>query len=469
MVQSSQHRSKGTSVIRPAQASLSIFTPTALLRTSSHNAVAQHTPPVVADPQERIGLSGNHLAASSTAPEPSTEAPPRPQAFSYSSAPIAQVEDSSPAPPLHQPGIDGFLACFAPPAQSASGRSVIASSTIGTPTLANSGSVAPAPRTQHPKDPEIALKEAETGFPNLDEVSRRMLDHVRQSLKVAEAETGVKALYAGYDPYCSLGRGLGLPRSDVDFLSIVIPDSSQRETFFKSFEQAMASKPLVDLQGIQAKHTVLGLDELKVPENPQTDEERQMRHRLKMVSRSLYAAGGRGQILTDPSALLEIRTRIPASLDSDDQKILDAMPTKPKHRARQPLVEAYPTLSPCEQKMVWRIIELDPDKQDTAFLDLRPDNPDLATIASMQEKGLLLKLDASTPEFKASVARWRTRLAGNPEWLEKLDQLEAKPPRLVAPWRVSHNDDFVINDIYYPELEAQRKQAIAQGSPHVQG
>lgn len=431
---------ESTLQIGPSQISLSPRVPVGGLvtaplasRTSAPTAVWQN-------PNDHLTLTGPQTEASpSLQPSPKLELQKPESKPGWVDRPIAQFAQDT-AEVSHQPSIDGFLARLLSTSSAGSGET----------------------------DPEVAAKEAATGFPDLQEVSRRMLCHVRESLEAVEAETGVKALYAGFDPYCSLGRGLGLPRSDIDFLSIVIEDSSQKQAFFQSFQTALASRPLVDLQGMKAEHAVLGADELEVPQDPQSDEQKQRRHQLAMVSRSLYAAEGRGQILGEPEAIEQLIQRIPRSLDSDHQRILEAMPEKPKHRMRQKMIDAYPTLPGAEKKLIWRLIELDPETQDTSFLDLRVDNPELPNIQALEKRGLLLRLDPSTPEFQASLANWKQRLGGNPEWVEKLEGLAARPDRLVAPWRSSHTDDFVVNDLYFPELEAQRKRAV-HGDPTAGG
>ncbi|MGE0491103.1 MAG: hypothetical protein AB7S38_17985 [Vulcanimicrobiota bacterium] len=310
-----------------------------------------------------------------------------------------------------------------------------------------------------PKDPELARQEAATGFPDLQLVSHRMLDHVRDSLKAAAKETGIPVLYAGYDPYCSVGRGLALPKSDVDFLHIIIADGQDKERFFASFQQALAKEPLVDLQGIQAQQAVFGLDELDptpIGDNPRPKWEQLM---TKLLSRSLHGADGRGQLLADPAWAAELRQRVPASLDSQDQKVMLAMPAKPKHEARLPLAEAYPGLSRAEQKMVWRIIDNDPDEVDMSFLDLTADNPNLPIIESLADKGLLVKVETGDPVYQASVAKWRHTFRDSPAWLEELNKMDARPPRLVALWRISHQDDPIVGEMFFPDLQAQRDRA----------
>lgn len=339
-------------------------------------------------------------------------------------------------------------------------RQATASSPIDrfTPGAVEAPGLIPA-RLVEPKDPEMARKEAATGFPDLQLVSHRMLDHVRKSLEAAEKETGIAVLYAGFDPYCSVGRGLGLPQSDVDFLHIVIEDKHPKARFFASFEQAMASQPLVDLQDLKAEHAVFGLDELDptpIGDNPKPKWEQLM---TKMLARSLHGAEGRGQLLADPAWAVKLAQRVPASLDAHDEKIMQALPAKPKHEARRPLAEAYPSLSRAEQKLVWRILENDPDKADMAFLDLTPDNPDLATIESLADKGLLSKVDAADSDYQASLAKWRHIFRDSPGWLEELDKMDARPPRLVALWRISHQDDPIVGDMFFPDLQAQRDKA----------
>jgi len=300
-------------------------------------------------------------------------------------------------------------------------------------------------------DADIAQKERATGFPDLQEVSRKMLEHVRASLIAAEAETGIKVLYAGFDPYCSVGRGLALPRSDIDFLHVIVPEGAVKEAFFQSFEGSMSRKPwLVNLEGIKAQRVVLNFDDLTVPTNPQSDDERQKHYLLTVVSRSLHGAGGKGQILTDPTCLEELRSKIPWDLDSANQRTLETMASKPKLLTRQPLVRAYPTLSLAEQKIVWRLIETNPDCDDTSFLDLADNNPDLTTIRSLHQKGLLVEIDPASSRYQISVTKLRKADSSSPWFLEELTKMG---PRLVAPWRPGHSDEPVINDICFSHPE----------------
>jgi hypothetical protein len=101
-------------------------------------------------------------------------------------------------------------------------------------------------------------------------------------------------------------------------------------------------------------------------------------------------------------------------------------------------------------------------------LELRPDNPYLPVLRSLESKGLLVRLDTSDPDLHRVVHGYRERYSPSSgadpsfcaRWQQKLDQAEAQPPRMVPPWKPSHTDELLVNGRYFPEVVREQERIL---------
>ena len=101
----------------------------------------------------------------------------------------------------------------------------------------------------------------ETGFPNLDDVQKKMDNEIKRAIEVCFKDSDAKPLFAGYSSVCSVGRAVALPGSDCDGLFIVSNKSYGKNVPVRSDIGNEINQRILDTQGTHYPE-LFAIDEL---------------------------------------------------------------------------------------------------------------------------------------------------------------------------------------------------------------
>ncbi len=275
--------------------------------------------------------------------------------------------------------------------------------------------------------------ERETGFPDLALTSRKIEEAVAQAIEQVCQEKDIKVLYAGYDPTCSVARGVAVPGSDLDGLTIVVNKKArpfkktlvQRLSYEPAYRQLIAFNPKSDdSQGIK----VINTREIDIYKNhilkreavaPAKDWDAICRVR-QFMALVAYGKPLREDYPIKWKDLAELNQK-DSRREPDYYSPLLKRPPKAKYIYRQRLAELYPTLTLAEK---WIIIKTQQDNtarryqpklQPSVPLEFSPQHDYYAELCSLRDKGLLIQLDPESPEL---IAAWSPLYIGQEIELE---------------------------------------------------
>lgn len=236
----------------------------------------------------------------------------------------------------------------------------------------------------------------ETGFPNTADTSRRILSHVTSAIAGVASSLDLTIAYAGYANTCSVGKGLALPGSDMDFITIAVRDENDDFSEFHRHLTKTLNPRLTDIDmgwGIFTMSRVRGfMDYLRT-------------HGKRVNYRELSGMGwSDGHVCYASSLVTNVRTGadIINKLSDNERRgfgeieeetteinrLQDAFFDQRKHGARRRLLEEFPSFTTDEQFVVIRIMQIDTE---SLALDISDDGPHSRTLTLLQEKGILTK------------------------------------------------------------------------------
>jgi hypothetical protein len=232
---------------------------------------------------------------------------------------------------------------------------------------------------------------AETGFPNLKQVSNNILDHATLSIcKVAE-QMNVPLLYIGYDPTCSVGTGLAIPGSDIDGGTILIEDETDDVREFERMLISTQDPRLININECWGVFTSKKIREfIATLRLPQTGTYQGGTRDTMWTEGDIWYAG---EMVTNINSKSDIINNLGSIKDEFrglncefHQKRRLNQKEKDKYRARYSLIAQFQDL-PIEEKFALvRIMQIHPEA--LAF-DITATGPNREVIESLKKKKLL--------------------------------------------------------------------------------
>lgn len=351
------------------------------------------------------------------------------------------------------------------------------------------GSDIPNLRPNDWRQAELTQYLAKTGFPDRKLTAARIETHAIEALQKAAADIGVEIYYSGYDRTCSIATGNALPGSDLDEWQVLISmpkkiqtgnllqrwgqefrnwlfpptvDVSPKETFLDALQKHL------DPDWIDSHHDglpeVLLVPEVEAeckeyayPKSPYTvsdnyDRVRDLFHSMAGGKPLIHAIPLKQQKRLEKAALYRKESkRVPPDLTA-------TWPEKLKHSSRDKLCRMFPTLSEAEQYVIVQILKRDAHSaQNTDFMLLNAGNEYLPALESLEEKGLLIRLDPQSPEFLAR----KDAIIEKQDWsIQMYIGQFLRFPKMVAPWKPYYGDEVILTEMLEPELARKQDQLV---------
>lgn len=234
----------------------------------------------------------------------------------------------------------------------------------------------------------------ETGFPNTRKTSELIASHVSDVISRCADSLGVTIAYSGFSEKCSVGKGIALPGSDLDFLTIMIREND-------------ADTQELDRRIVQNLDPRLTDSSIATGISTKNDIEHFVQHLIQNENKTIYdklydQGWSEGKIYYASEMITNIRVGqdLINTLDRDEQehfesvkdsskernRVEDIFNDNSKHNKRQNMLKTFKKLSLDEQFVIVRILQI---RSEAIALDITGNGPHADTLLSLQQKGLL--------------------------------------------------------------------------------